>query len=72
MEIHVVGTVNIKNVDIIKDSKVVATMNPGGRELRETWTDPAPSDGTHYYYVRVLQEDGELAWSSPMWMQWAK
>jgi len=23
---------------------------------------------THYYYVRVLQEDGNMAWSTPIWV----
>jgi hypothetical protein len=22
-----------------------------------------------WYYVRVLQEDGQLAWSSPIWVE---
>ena len=21
-----------------------------------------------YYYIRILQEDGEMAWSSPIWV----
>jgi hypothetical protein len=24
--------------------------------------------GEHYYYVRVEQEDGNVAWSSPIWV----
>jgi hypothetical protein len=27
-----------------------------------------PPDGTHYYYLRVEQQDGELLWSSPVWV----
>jgi hypothetical protein len=23
---------------------------------------------THYYYLRVLQTDGNMAWSSPIWV----
>ena len=30
--------------------------------------DPSASRGTHPYYVRVRQEDGELAWSSPVFV----
>ena len=43
-----------------------------GRDFRSAWTDPKPSEGTHYYYVRVEQADEELAWSSPMWIEYAK
>lgn len=27
-----------------------------------------PPDGTHYYYLRVAQQDGEMLWSSPVWV----
>jgi len=29
--------------------------------------DVAP--GEHYYYVRVEQENGQLAWASPIWLK---
>lgn len=68
LDIHVVGTGKIKAVEVMKDSKPVASFAPAGSEHRGTWTDPNPSPGSHYYYVRVLQEDNEIAWSSPMWI----
>ena len=59
------------SVEVLKDSEVVATFQPGKAEYRGRWTDPQPSRGVHYYYVRVQQEDSELAWSSPMWIDFA-
>ncbi|MER5225492.1 DUF3604 domain-containing protein [Streptomyces flaveus] len=38
----------------------------GGTERRLTWTDNP--GGAAYYYVRVIQIDGEMAWSSPVWV----
>jgi len=38
----------------------------GSTEQRLTWTDEP--GGAAYYYVRVLQIDGEMAWSSPVWV----
>ncbi len=32
-----------------------------------TWVDPYYL-GEHFYYVRVEQEDGEMAWTSPIWV----
>ena len=26
--------------------------------------------GEHWYYVRVEQQNGELAWSSPIWVRY--
>jgi hypothetical protein len=28
----------------------------------------APESGTSFYYLRVLQEDQQAAWSSPIWV----
>ena len=72
LQVHVIGTKGLKTVEVVKDSKVVAELKCTGRECKETWTDPNPSDGVHYYYVRVRQTDGELAWTSPMWIEWRK
>lgn len=72
LDIHVIGTSKLKQVDVLKDSKVVATFTSPGPEYKGTWTDPQPTAGTHYYYVRVLQEDGEIAWGSPMWIEVGK
>ena len=30
--------------------------------------DPEPRVGTSWYYARVLQKDGNMAWSSPVWV----
>ncbi len=38
----------------------------GASEHRLSWTDERP--GPAWYYVRVFQTDGEMAWSSPVWV----
>ena len=69
LSVYVRGTAKLAQVDILRDSEVVATLKSDGPELRTTWTDPAPpTHGEHYYYVRVLQTDDEIAWGSPMWI----
>jgi hypothetical protein len=67
----VIGTNELAKIDVLKDSQVVHTIRPEGREYRGTWTDPKVGPDTHYYYVRVEQTDGELAWASPMWIRQA-
>jgi len=34
----------------------------------EFHAQPRPS-GEHYYYVHVVQTDGNQAWSSPIWIR---
>ena len=38
----------------------------GTSQRTVTWTDPA--GGPAFYYVRAFQTDGEMAWSSPIWV----
>jgi hypothetical protein len=39
-----------------------------GWEMQVRVLDKKPTNGTDYYYVRVIQEDGAMAWSSPIWV----
>lgn len=67
-DIHVVGTNKIAKIDVLRDSQVVATLKPAAREFKGQWSDMQLTREPHYYYIRVLQEDGEIAWGSPMWV----
>jgi hypothetical protein len=70
--VRVIGTKPLAAVDILRDSDVVTTLTPNAPEYSGTWKDEEPKSGTHYYYVRVRQSDGELAWTSPMWVTYQK
>jgi hypothetical protein len=72
LQFTLIGTKPLRQVDILKDSQVVHTLHPGKRELKSQWTDPQPEAGVHYYYVRVQQEDAEIAWTSPIWIEYTK
>ncbi len=68
LRIHTVGTAPIRRVDIIKNGRYIYTAEPGQSEANITFSDPQATPGESYYYVRVLQHDGQLAWSSPIWV----
>jgi hypothetical protein len=72
LNITAIGTKPIARIVILKDSQVVETLKPGKQEFRGTWTDPKPTPGVHWYYVRVEQADDELAWGSPMWIEYVR
>src|SRR5262249_9585027 len=65
LDIHVTATNSLARVDVMRDSDVVHSFQPGKAEYKGRWVDPKPATGTHYYYVRVQQADGEIAWGSP-------
>jgi hypothetical protein len=73
LAIYVRGTGPLDRVDILRDSQVVQTIAGQGAELKTNWTDPEPlARGEHYYYVRVLQQNNEIAWGSPLWIRFEK
>jgi hypothetical protein len=72
LDLAVMGTGKIAKIDILRDSEVVHTLQPDGATYSGSWTDAKPLPGTHYYYIRVLQEDQELAWASPIWIEGSK
>lgn len=75
LNVHVIGTSSIMGIDLLKDGEIVEVLRPekpGGSECKVEWEDPKPEAGVHYYYLRVRQGDGQLAWSSPMWIDCGK
>lgn len=68
LNIHAVGTGAIARVVIVKNGDVVASFTPNAQNFDLNWTDMNPAVGTSYYYVRIEQQDTQIAWGSPMWI----
>jgi len=69
LDIVVHGTAPIAKLHVIRDNKYVYTTEPKQREVKLRYSDMAPNSGkTSFYYVRIEQTDGNLAWASPMWI----
>jgi hypothetical protein len=69
LAVAVEGTGVIAQIDIIKNSKIVYTSNPGTNRARFTFRDDAYRGEDSYYYVRVIQADKNMAWASPIWVK---
>jgi len=65
---YVAGTGPMDQVQVVKNNKIVYTAPGSGSEVRFTYTDREARDGTAWYYIRAEQKDGQLAWSSPIWV----
>lgn len=69
LRIGVYGTVSIERVDVIKNNRVWQSIpGNGALDLEHELADDQPERDTDYYYVHVIQADGEQAWSSPVWV----
>ncbi len=62
------GTRPVREIELIRDGEIVERATGSGRIARAAWTRRA-EPGRHYYYVRVTQQDGERAWSSPHYIE---
>ncbi|MCB1121617.1 MAG: DUF3604 domain-containing protein, partial [Verrucomicrobiae bacterium] len=70
IDIYAKGSKPITFVELWKNGRMLWRWSPEdkSREFRATHKDPsAPFFRENYWYVRVTQEDGEMAWSSPAW-----
>ena len=62
------GTDKISAIHLVRDAAYIYKLEPGKQEVELEYLDVDAGPGDHWYYVRVEQEDGELAWSSPIWI----
>ncbi len=75
---YVAGTTTIKEIEIIRNGKVIHTFKPESYHFDYYYDDmDSLSDLTLdgrggptflFYYLRVTQVDGHIAWSSPIWI----
>lgn len=64
----VTGTAQVQHVDVILDGECVDRLPQKNRGVSLAWSPPAGLEGFHYIYVRVVQVDGQQAWSSPFFV----
>ena len=70
--VKVRGTNDLAKVNVLRDGEVVYVHEPDGQaaEFQYLDQDTRTGHGMRYYYVRVEQEDGNVAWGSPIWVNY--
>jgi len=80
LHIEAHGTAPIDRIDIIRSNQVIHSIPGDGPDLAATWADQSPladallPPAKHcdhpfaFYYIRLVQTDGECAWASPIWV----
>jgi hypothetical protein len=64
----------VKDLDHILGTLLSLPASGSETPIRNTadvhfeYADEAPPAGEAYYYVRLIQSDGEMAWGSPAWV----
>lgn len=74
------GTDIPERIDIIRNGKVVATLNGKKQDLELYWFDSTPlnqimlpptnfsKEPFTFYYIRAVQKNKEVVWASPVWI----
>jgi len=76
---YIAGTEDIKLVEIIRNGKVLQSYKPGKYDFEFEYDDMVPLEKVAikpkdkkppfvYYYLRVTQKNGQVGWSSPIWV----
>jgi len=68
IKVEVEGTGRIKYVAVIKNNVELCNEPGNGKGMKLELSDDSPPGPTDFYYVRVVQQDGHLAWASPVWV----
>jgi Protein of unknown function (DUF3604) len=69
IEISATGTDYITQIEVFRNGRVINQWNLYHKSRKVRFTDKEPLyQRENYYYVRVTQKDGGLAWSSPIWV----
>lgn len=64
----VAGTERLEKVEIIRNSEVIHLESTNDKFIEFKFVDKPNLKEEIYYYLRVTQTDGNMAWSSPIWI----
>jgi hypothetical protein len=63
------ATAEIESLALVTNNGQEIPLEAGSMNVDAHGTLPAPPDGRWaYYYARIIQVDGHVAWSSPIWL----
>ena len=69
LRVRVLGTDALASVVVVRNNEDWHTVTDPGWDCDFTLQDLGmPEELTGWYYVRVVQRDGNMAWSSPIWI----
>ena len=69
LQFSIDGTAPITRVTLVRNEQNYQQWEPNTKTFEQTFADESPIAGENRYYLRVEQNDGNMAWSSPVWVQ---
>jgi hypothetical protein len=69
LSVHIESTAPLQLVEVVKDGDVCYSRQPDVESCAFEFAAPDLDGPESYYYVRVTQADGEMGWSSPIFIE---
>ena len=69
INVDIIAESELKWIEVIRNNSTIYQYGGKGYHSRFTLEDiDAPKGKTSYYYIRLTCEDGNMAWTSPIWV----
>jgi hypothetical protein len=68
----IVGAGPLAKVVVVRDNQYIYSQSPKEESYALRYKENSLTPGEHYYYIRLEQKDGKVAWSSPIWITYSK
>jgi Protein of unknown function (DUF3604) len=65
---RVEGTADIAHLELVRSGDTIERVPGKGRSMTYEWARNAQPGMAQWFYLRVTQVDGQMAWSSPIWL----
>lgn len=69
---EIFGTADIDKVELIRNGEIIHTCTGTSSTEKFRCVDEGISDKENYYYLKVTQTDGNMAWVSPVFVSFSK
>ena len=63
------GTGPIERITLVRNEQNYKSWEPQKKHFERVYVDSTPLAGENRYYLRVEQNDGNMAWGSPVWVR---
>jgi hypothetical protein len=70
ISVNVMCPHDIKWMQIVRNNDTIYSYGGEGYQSRFSYKDEKIEPGASYYYLRVITEDGNMGWSSPIWVNY--
>ena len=69
IRVHAIGTAKLSSLKVVKNNTNLAARSLDTWETFFEYHDTSTAQSGDFYFVKISQEDGNAAWSSPVWLR---